>query len=75
MIHIGNFPSRLPDDITQTVRAMSLGKDIIRKPDAQGGFIYSVGSYTSLSEATRVKDNLVASGLKNAFVVAVDLDN
>ena len=74
MVQIGHFKGRLPDDIAQTVRALSPGKDIVRKPVEGGGFIYSVGSYTGLSEANRVKDNLIGSGISNAFVVAVDLD-
>ena len=61
--------------MTQTIKALAPGKDIIRKPDNQGGFIYSVGSYSDAVEATRVKDNLIGSGIKNAFVVAVEMDN
>ncbi len=75
MIQFGHYKGRLPDGIAQTVRALAPGKDIIRKPDDQGGFIYSVGSYTDAVEATRVKDNLIGSGIKNAFVVVVELDD
>ncbi|HNV80547.1 MAG TPA: SPOR domain-containing protein [Tenuifilaceae bacterium] len=75
MIQLGHFKGRLPDDMTQTIKALAPGKDIIRKPDNQGGFIYSVGSYSDAVEATRVKDNLIGSGIKNAFVVAVEMDN
>lgn len=75
VIQLGSYTGRLPEDIAQTIRALAPGKDVIRKPDNQGGFIYSVGSYSDLNEANRVKDNLVASGIKNAFVVAVELDN
>lgn len=75
VIQLGNYNGRIPEDVTQTIRALAPGKDIIRKPDGRGGFIYSVASYTDLSEATRVKDNLVTSGIKNAFVVALDMDN
>lgn len=75
VIQLGSFTGRLPEDIAQTIRALAPGKDVIRKPDSQGGFIYSVGSYSDLNEVNRVKDNLVASGIKNAFVVAVEVDN
>ena len=75
VIQLGSFTGRLPNDIAQTIRALAPGKDIVRKPDNQGGFIYSIGSYSDLNEANRIKDNLVASGIKSAFVVAVDLDN
>jgi len=75
LVQIGTFKGRLPDDISQTVRALAPGKDIVRKTDNSGGFIYSISSFNSSSEATRVKDNLVASGLNNAMVIAVELDN
>ncbi len=75
VIQLGNFTGRIPEDVTQTIRALAPGKDIVRKPDGKSGFIYSVGSFTDINEANRVKDNLVASGIKNAFVVALDVDN
>jgi hypothetical protein len=75
VVQLGTFTGRIPDDVIQTIRALAPGKDIVRKPDGMGGFIYSVGSYTDANEATRIKDNLVASGIKNAFVVAVEVDN
>ena len=66
---------RLSAEDSQTIRALAPGKDIIRKSDVKGGFTYSIGSFTNLDEANRVKDNLIASGIKSAFVVAVDTDN
>jgi hypothetical protein len=75
LVQIGTFKGRLPDDISQTVRALAPGKDIVRKPDNMGGFIYSISSFNTSTEATRVKDNLVASGLNNAMVIAVELEN
>lgn len=75
VIQLGSFVGRIPADITQTIRALAPGKDIVRKPDNQGGFVYSIGSYSDPNEANRIKDNLVASGIKSAFVVAVDMDN
>jgi hypothetical protein len=75
VIQLGGYVGRLPADMLQTIRALAPGKDIVRKPDNQGGFLYSIGSYTDPNEATRIKDNLVASGIKSAIVVAVDVDN
>lgn len=75
MVQIGSYKGRLPDDVSQTVRALAPGKDIVRKPDNQGGFIYSIGTFSSSAEAVRVKDNLVASGLNSAMVIAVELEN
>jgi hypothetical protein len=75
VIQLGAYTGRIPSDVAQTIRALAPGKDIVRKPDNQGGFVYSIGSYSDLNEANRIKDNLVASGIKSAFVVAVELDN
>jgi hypothetical protein len=72
MIQIGNFKGRLPEDVLQTVRALAPGKDVVRKPDNAGGFIYSLGSYSTVNEANRVKDNLIASGIGSAKVIVVE---
>ena len=74
VIQIGPYASRLPDDISQTVRALAPGKDLSRKPDGQGGFLFSISSYPSLDEANRVRDNLVASGIRTAEVVPIDIE-
>lgn len=74
IIQIGEYPGKLPDEITRTVRTLAPGKDIVRKPNPKGGYTYSVGSYSDASEADRIKDNIVASGIKNAFLIAVDMD-
>ncbi|MDD2278543.1 MAG: hypothetical protein PHD06_04975 [Bacteroidales bacterium] len=75
IIQIGEYPGKLPDDITHTVRTLATGKDIVRKSNPKGGYTYSVGSYSNASEANRIKDNIVASGIKSALVIAVDTDN
>ncbi|MFP4557002.1 MAG: hypothetical protein ACLFNU_09045 [Bacteroidales bacterium] len=75
VIQLGTYKGRLPDDIMQTIRALAPGKDLVRKPDGKDSFIYTIGSYSNATEATRIKDNLVAGGIKNAFLVAIDLDN
>jgi len=75
VIQIGEYPGKLPDEITHTVRTLAPGKDIVRKPNPKGGFTYSVGSFSNASEADRIKDNIVASGIKSAFVIVVDTDN
>jgi tetratricopeptide (TPR) repeat protein len=74
VISLGSFKGRLPDDVSQTVRTLAPGKDIIRKPDSQGGFIYSVGNFKSLTEVNRVKDNLIGSGIGGAKVVTVEIE-
>lgn len=75
IISLGEFSGALPTDIAQTVRTLAPGKDIVRKPNPRGGFTYTVGSYGNVTEAQRVKDNLVASGLKEAVLIAVETDN
>lgn len=74
VISLGSFKGRLPDDVSQTVRTLAPGKDIVRKPDNQGGFIYSVGNFKSLTEVNRVKDNLIGSGIGGAKVVTVEIE-
>lgn len=75
VIQLGGYSGKLPADVAQTIRALASGKDIVRKSDNQGGLVYSIGSFTNLDEANRIKDNLIASGIKSAIVVAVDMDN
>ncbi|MHC1702631.1 MAG: hypothetical protein AB9846_01875 [Tenuifilaceae bacterium] len=68
-IQIGKFDGRLPDDISRTVKALAIGKDIIRRTDAQGKTIYLISSYTNIEDANRIKDNLIAAGISGAVVV------
>lgn len=74
VVQIGKYSNRLPDDIYQTVKAMASGKDIIRKPDEQGRMVYSIGNYPTLEDATRVKDNLIASGIAGATVIVMGIE-
>jgi len=73
-IQIGKFDGRLPDDISRTVKALAIGKDIIRKTDAQGKTIYLISSYTNIEDANRVKDNLIAAGISGAVVVDLSVE-
>jgi len=74
IVQIGKYTNKLPDDIYQTVKAMSSGKDIVRKPNEQGQMVYSIGNYPTIEEATRIKDNLIASGISGAIVIAVEIE-
>ena len=74
IIQIGKYTSKLPDDVYQTIRAMASGKDIVRKSNEQGQMVYSLGNYSTLEEATRVKDNLIASGISTAVVLTVEVE-
>jgi hypothetical protein len=74
IVEIGKYSSKLPDNIYQTIKAMAAGKDIVRKPNEQGQMVYSIGNYPTMEEATRVKDNLIASGISSAIVLTVEIE-
>lgn len=72
-VQVGVYRGRLPEDIAQTVRALAPGKDIVRKMDDTGSTTYSVSSFSSMDEASHVKDMLVAGGIADAMVVTINL--
>ncbi|MBN1991010.1 MAG: tetratricopeptide repeat protein [Bacteroidales bacterium] len=72
-VQIGTYKGRLPDDVAQTVRALAPGKDIVRKFDQTGNTTYSVSSFSSLNDATHVKEMLVAGGIADANVITINL--
>ncbi len=74
IVQIGKYSNKLPDDIYQTVKAMTSGKDIVRKFNEQGQMVYSIGNYATLEEATRIKDNLIASGISSAIVICIEIE-
>jgi len=75
IVQIGKYTNKIPDSVYQTVKAMALGKDIFRKSNEQGLMTYSIGNYSTVEDANRIKDNLVASGISGAEVVAIEVDN
>ncbi len=74
IVQIGKYNSKIPDGVLQTVKAMVSGKDIFRKTNDQGQVVYSIGNYPTIDEANKVKDNLIASGISTAEVVAIEID-
>ena len=74
LVVIGAYPTKIPDGVLQTVKALTSGKDIFRKTNEQGQIVYSVGNYSSIDEANRIKDNLIASGISGVEVVAVEIE-
>jgi len=74
LVQIGKYSNKIPDGVLQTVKAMASGKDIFRKTNDQGQVVYTIGNYLTIEEANRVKDNLIASGISGAEVVAVEID-
>ena len=73
-IQIGTYDNELPADIAKTIKAIALGKEVSRTDNGQGQNVFFLGNYSSLDEAQRVKDNLVASGVVNAVVITIELD-
>lgn len=73
-IQIGKFDGRLPEDISRTIKALAVGKDVIRKPDGQGKMIYLISNYSNIDEANRVKDNLIAGGVSGAVVIKLSVE-
>ena len=73
-IQVGVFDNELPESMAKTIRTIATGKEITRTDNGLGQNEFSVGSYSSLDEAQRVKDNLVASGIINAVVITIELD-
>lgn len=73
MVQIGAYKGAMPADDLKTVKTLVAGKEILRKIDEHGNYVYSVGSFNNLDEAEKIKDNLVASGMLKAAVVSVDI--
>ncbi|KAB2871294.1 MAG: hypothetical protein F9K37_03670 [Bacteroidales bacterium] len=73
-IQVGVYDNDLPDDVAKTIRTIASGKEISRTDNGLGQKEFSVGNYSTLDEAQRVKDNLVASGIVNAVVITIELD-
>ncbi len=73
-IQVGVYENELPDDVAKTIRTIASGKEISRTDNGLGQKEFSVGNYSTLDEAQRVKDNLVASGIVNAVVITIELD-
>lgn len=73
-IQVGVYDNELPESMAKTIRTIASGKEITRTDNGQGQKVFSVGNYSSLDEAQRVKDNLVASGIVNAIVITIELE-
>lgn len=73
-IQVGIYENELPSDVAKTIRTIASGKEISRTDNGLGQKEFSVGNYSTMEEAQRVKDNLVASGIVNAVVITIELD-
>lgn len=74
LVQIGKYQNKIPDGVLQTVKALASGKDIFRKTNDQGLVVYSIGNYSTIEEANRIKDNLIASGISGVEVVSVEIN-
>lgn len=74
LVQIGKYSNKIPDGVLQTVKAMASGKDIFRKTNDQGQIVYTIGNYSTLEDANRIKDNLIASGVSGAEVITIEID-
>lgn len=73
VVQIGGYQEPMPTDELKTVKALAVGKEVSRRVNEQGEYVYTVGSFKSASEAEKFKGNLVASGLLKAEVVGIEL--
>lgn len=71
IVEVGRYEKPLSQNEINTIRNLSQGKELSRKTDTNGHLIYFIGNFDNIEEATRVKDNLIASGLLKAVVVDI----
>lgn len=72
IIQLGIYEGKIPESELRTVKALAPDKELLRKTDLRGFYIYSVGYFNNADEAERIKDNLVASGLLKASVIQLN---
>lgn len=71
-IQLGVYEGSMSNDELKTIRTLIPGKDITRRVDERGLMVYSIGNFSTLSEAERNKDNLIAGGILNAKVIELN---
>ncbi len=70
-VQIGAYKGEVPIKVANKfIGVSSKGVDITK--DEKGMSIYSVGNFKTYEEAVKMKDELVSSGIPDAFVVAYD---
>lgn len=68
-IQIGAYKAEVPIDVANKFLSIA-SKGVKITKDETGMTIYSVGSYKTYEEAEKVKEEVITSGIKDAFVVA-----
>lgn len=72
-VQIAGYQVPMPTEELKTVKALSAGREVSRRVNDQGEYIYSVGSFKTKADAEKLKGNLIASGLQNVEVISIDL--
>lgn len=67
-VRIGYFEDSLPEHIRETLSILAPGREVMRRAEEGGKWVYTVGGFTTRGQAERLRDNLLASGLIEAAV-------
>ena len=67
-VQVGAFAKEVP--VETTTQFFNLPAKVEYYKDAAGITIFTIGNFTSVEEARKLKDQVTASGLKDAFLVA-----
>lgn len=70
-VEVGRFAGAMPDYVGESLRLLAPGKEVQKRPDGAGAWIYSVGVFPLRDDAERLCNNLQGSGLTDARVVEV----
>lgn len=70
-VQIGSFRNDLQSTVFRKAKAkISKLMTVDRYTDSRNNVIYTVGAFTTYKEATKLKDQMVTEGIKDAFVAA-----
>ncbi len=73
-VQIGAYKNDIPVDVVNGLLDVVVGNGMAHKKNAEGLTIYTSGNYTDYEKANIYKNDLIAKGLKDAFVVAFQGD-
>ena len=74
-MEVGAFEGVLPTYVSETLQLLAPGKELQKRPDGGGRWVYSVGMFTTRDDAERLCNNLKGSGLTGAKVLDVAVEN
>lgn len=73
-VEVGAFEGVLPTYVSETLQLLAPGKELQKRPDGGGRWVYSVGVFTTRDDAERLCNNLKGSGLTEAKVLDVAVE-